>query len=43
MALQLAQPLADWRFLRQDQVARLLRTESLPLDRLLADLVGERC
>jgi hypothetical protein len=41
MALQLAQLLADWRFLRRDQVAWLLPGAAVPLDPLLADLVGE--
>lgn len=40
LALQLAQLLADWRFLRRDQIARLVPGAPLPLDPLLTDLVG---
>ncbi len=39
LAPQLAQLLADWRYLRRDQIAWLLPDEALPLDPLLADLV----
>jgi hypothetical protein len=40
IALQFAQLLTDWRFLRRDQIAWLLPAGSLPLDPLLADLGG---
>jgi hypothetical protein len=40
LALQIAQILGEWRFLRRDQIAKLLPDESLPLDPLLGEVAG---